>query len=148
LAARMKKRGWRVLVIDDRVPHTWLGSGFPRARAILLTLLKQDCFITMYPLSEFNEDWSSVYTDMPGEIEFMAGYGQPLLEPFLRNRQSYYDTIVVSRPHNMKILKPLLDAHPDWFEETNIIYDAEAIYATRDVTFGQMNGISVAAQDA
>ena len=28
----------------------------------------------------------------------------------------------------MKILKPILDAHPDWFEKTNIIYDAEAIF--------------------
>jgi GT2 family glycosyltransferase/glycosyltransferase involved in cell wall biosynthesis len=149
LPARMKDRGSRrVLVIDDRVPHTWLGSGFPRARAILITLLKQDCFVTVYPLSEFNEDWSSVYTDMPPEIEFMMGYGLPLLEPFLRIRQSYYDTIVVSRPHNMKILKPLFEAHPGWFEEADIIYDAEAIYATRDVTFGQMTGTPLTAEEA
>jgi O-antigen biosynthesis protein len=149
LPARMKDRGKkRVLLIDDRVPHTWLGSGFPRARAILFTLLKQDCFATVYPLSEFNEDWSSVYADMPAEIEFMIGYGPTLLEPFLRNRQCYYDTIVVSRPHNMKILKPIVEAHPDWFEEVNIIYDAEAIFATRDVTFAQMNGTPLTAEQA
>jgi len=85
---------------------------------------------------------------MPAEIEFMIGYGPTLLEPFLRNRQFYYDTIVVSRPHNMKILRPLLDAYPDWFEETNIIYDAEAIFATRDVTFGQVNGTPLTAEQA
>jgi O-antigen biosynthesis protein len=149
LPARMKDRGkTRVLLIDDRVPHTWWGSGFPRARVILFTLLKQDCFVTVYPLSEFNEDWSSVYADMPTEIEFMIGYGPTLLEPFLRNRQCYYDTIVVSRPHNMKILKPLVEAHPDWFEGVNIIYDAEAIFATRDVTFAQMNGTPLTGEQA
>jgi O-antigen biosynthesis protein len=149
LPARMKDRGkTRVLLIDDRVPHTWWGSGFPRARVILFTLLKQDCFVTVYPLSEFNEDWSSVYADMPAEIEFMIGYGPTLLEPFLRNRQCYYDTIVVSRPHNMKILKPLVEAHPDWFEGVNIIYDAEAIFATRDVTFAQMNGTPLTGEQA
>ena len=149
LPARMNHRGkTRVLFIDDRVPHTWWGSGFPRARAILFTLLKQDCFVTLYPLSEFNEDWSSVYADLPAEIEFMIGYGPTLLEPFLRNRQCYYDTIVVSRPHNMKILKPIIEAHPDWFEEVNIVYDAEAIFATRDVTFAQMNGTPLTAEQA
>src|SRR4029079_4206952 len=53
LPARMKDRNrQRVLFIDDRVPHTSLGSGFPRARAILHTFLKHECFVTFYPLSE------------------------------------------------------------------------------------------------
>jgi GT2 family glycosyltransferase len=148
LFARMKSRTKRrVLFIDDRVPHKWLGSGFPRARDILLALLRQGCFVTFFPLSEFGEDWTSVYADMPGEIEFMMKYGPPLLEPFLRNRQSYYDTIFISRPHNMKILKPILDAHPRWFEHANVIYDAEAIFATREVTFREMNGAPLLAEE-
>src|SRR5207244_439709 len=132
LPARMKDRGQtRVLFIDDQVPHAWLGSGFPRARAILLSLLQQNCFVTFYPLSQFEESWTSVYADMPAEIEFMMGYGPPLLEPFLRNRPNYYDTIFISRPHNMKVLKSLLDEHPAWFETTSVIYDAEAVFVTR-----------------
>jgi GT2 family glycosyltransferase len=147
--ARMKDRGRkRVLFIDDRVPHTWLGSGFPRARAILLTLLKQNCFVTFYPLSQFEEDWSMVYNDMPADVEFMTGYGPSLLEAFLRNRPRYYDMIFVSRPHNMKILKPLLGAHPTWFEATNIIYDAEAIFVTREITFRRMTGTPFTAEES
>jgi glycosyltransferase involved in cell wall biosynthesis len=133
-------RSRRILFIDDRVPHTWLGSGFPRARAILLALLKKSCFVTFYPLSLFDENWPSVYSDMPGEVEFMIGYGPPLLETFLRNRPDYYDAIFVSRPHNMKLLQPVLDAHRGWFENTEIIYDAEAIFATREITLRQMSG--------
>jgi GT2 family glycosyltransferase len=149
LRARMKNRNrQRVLFIDDRVPHASLGSGFPRARAILLTLLKNECFVTFYPLSEFNEDWNSVYSDMPNEVEFMMKYGPPLLEPFLGHRADYYDTIFVSRPHNMKIVKAILDAHPDWFERTNITYDAEAVFVTREITFRQLSGASVSSEEA
>ena len=149
LRARMKNRNRkRVLFIDDRVPHAWLGSGFPRARAILLTLLKNECFVTFYPLSEFNEDWNSVYSDMPVEVEFMMKYGPPLLEPFLRLRSGYYDTIFVSRPHNMKIVKAIMDAHPDWFERTTITYDAEAVFVTREITFRQLSGASISSEEA
>src|SRR5262249_8231855 len=124
----------------DRVPHSWLGSGFPRARAILLTLLNHDHFVTFYPLSEFQEPWTSVYADIPSVVEVMMGYGPMLLEPFLRNRRGYYDTIFISRPHNMKILGPLLDTHAEWFGRTSVIYDAEAIFATREITFRRLTG--------
>lgn len=141
LPARMRSQGKRrVLFIDDRVPHTWLGSGFPRARAILMALMRQNSFVTFYPFTVFDEDWTSVYSDMPAEVEFMMGYGPPLLEPFLRNRKGYYDAIFVSRPHNMKLLQPVLDAHPDWFENTDIVYDAEAIFVTRETTLRQLAG--------
>jgi glycosyltransferase involved in cell wall biosynthesis len=141
LPARLKKRGKRhVLYIDDRVPHTWLGSGFPRSRAILHTLLRHDCLVTFYPLAVLEEDWTSVYSDMPAEVEFMMGYGPALLEPFLRNRQRYYDTIFVSRPHNMKLLKSVLDAHPEWFADTRVIYDAEAVFVAREITLRELRG--------
>jgi GT2 family glycosyltransferase len=141
LPARMKRReNRRVLFIDDRVPHTWLGSGFPRARTMLSALLNQKCFVTFYPFTIFDESWASVYSDMPNEIEFMIGYGPPLVEAFLRNRRGYYDIILVSRPHNMKMLKPVLEAHPEWFETCEVVYDAEAIFVTREITLRQLSG--------
>jgi GT2 family glycosyltransferase len=149
LPARMKDRGRRkVLFIDDRVPHSWLGSGFPRSRTLLLSLLKQNCFVTFYPFDAFDERWSSVYADMPGEIEFMVGYGPPLLEPFLRNRQGYYDTIFISRPHNMKMLKPIRELHSDWFKTTEFVYDAEAIFATREITLRELGGNPLSKEEA
>ena len=148
LLARMKDRGKRrILFIDDQVPHTWLGSGFPRSRAILLTLVRQNCFVTFYPLTHFNEHWTSVYADMPQEIEFMMGYGPALLEPFLRNRPGYYDAIFVSRPHNMSILKPLVEAHPGWFEQSPVVYDAEAIFAMRQITLRELAGTPMPADE-
>jgi glycosyltransferase involved in cell wall biosynthesis len=128
------------LFIDDRVPHPWLGSGFPRARTLLLTLRKEGFFITLFPMAVLNEDWEDVYSDLPREIEVMNEMGPPLLEAFLRNRRGYYDAIVISRPHNMSYLKPIVVAHPDWFENVAIIYDAEALFAPRDVELRRLRG--------
>ncbi len=149
LPARMKKDGnQRLLFIEDRVPHPWLGSGFPRARSILLSLVTQGFFVTFYPLTQFAESWDSVYSDMPDEVEFMAGYGPPLLESFLRYRHSYYQTIFISRPHNMRILERILSAHADWFRDTTLIYDAEALFAGRELTLRSLNADVVSQHEA
>ncbi len=149
LPSRMKKeRNKRVLFIEDRVPHPWLGSGFPRARNILLSLVRQGFFVTFYPLTHFTESWDSVYSDMPNEIEFMIGYGPQLLESFFRYRRDYYETVFVSRPHNMKILQGILSAYPDWFRKTRMIYDAEALFAGRELTLRNLNGDPLSQQEA
>jgi glycosyltransferase involved in cell wall biosynthesis len=96
--------------------------------------------VTFYPFTTFDESWASVYADMPDEVEFMIGYGPTLIEAFLRIRRGYYDTILVSRPHNMKRLKPVLEAHPEWFETCEVVYDAEAIFVTREITQRQLSG--------
>lgn len=140
LPARMKKdKNQRLLFIEDRVPHPWLGSGFPRARSILLSLVSQGFFVTFYPLTQFAESWDCVYSDMPDEVEFMVGYGPQLLESFLRYRHSYYQAIFISRPHNMRILQRILSAHADWFGDTTLIYDAEALFAGRELRLRSLN---------
>jgi GT2 family glycosyltransferase len=140
LPARSRAAEKRVLVIDDRVPHPWLGSGFPRARTMLLALRKQGYFVTLFPMAIVVEDWTSIYSDLPREIEVMNEMGPTLLEAFLRHRRDYYDLLIVSRPHNMHFLKPIVDAHPDWFAHLGIVYDVEALFAPRDVGLRQLMG--------
>jgi GT2 family glycosyltransferase/glycosyltransferase involved in cell wall biosynthesis len=130
----------RILFIDDRAPHPWLGSGFPRARTIVLALRKRGYFVTLFPMAVLEEDWATLYSDLPREIEVMNEMGPQLLEAFVRHRRGYYDVVIISRPHNMNYLKPILDEHPDWFKDTSIIYDAEALFAPRDVALRQMRG--------
>ena len=138
--ARMRHGGRRVLFLDDRPPHSWLGSGFPRSNAFIRALLKQDCFVTMYPLAVLEEEWETVYSDLPREVEVMTGAGPAMLELFLKNRRGYYDVIIVSRPHNMKILQPIIASHPEWFEDTHVIYDAEAVFAYRHAGLRKLSG--------
>jgi O-antigen biosynthesis protein len=149
LAARMKKpHGKRVLFIDDRVPHPWLGSGFPRAHAMLLALVKQGHFVTFYPLAVPDGDWATIYTDMPAEVEFITAHEPAYLEMFLRNRRGYYDAIIVSRPPNMSIFRNVLSAYPEWFESVALIYDAEALFVSRDISLRELKGDPMPAEEA
>jgi len=140
VTARTRNTSDRILFLDDRVPHEWLGSGFPRARTLVLSLLKQNYFVSVYPLSEINEAWDLVYGDLPREVEVLTGLGSLMLEMFLRGRKNYYKCIVVSRPHNMKVLQSMMLAHRDWFENIRVIYDAEALFSRRDAMLQKLTG--------
>ena len=140
LYARMHHSGKKVLFMDDRPPHLWLGSGFPRANALLLALVKHNCFVTLYPLSVIDEDFTTTYTDIPKTIEIMNGAGPGMLELFLENRRNYYDILIVSRPHNMDILRPVMASHPEWFANMRIVYDAEAVFANRTAGLRKLSG--------
>lgn len=146
--ARARTGPQRVLFLDDRVPHGWLGSGFPRAHAFLMALLKHGCFVTQFPVAVIDEPWDVVYTDIPREVEVMMGMGGGVLEAFLRNRQGYYTAIVVSRPHNMQLLAPILRDHPEWFTRTHVIYDAEALFFSRDAGSRRLEGNPMSAEEA
>jgi O-antigen biosynthesis protein len=130
----------RILFVDDRVPHTWLGSGFPRANALHRVLNRMGYFITSYPVDVIDEPWQEAYSDLPREIEIMKGMGRHLLDPFLRNRRGFYSTIIVSRPHNMEVVASIRAAHPECFENVDLIYDAEALFAEREVSRRKLMG--------
>jgi GT2 family glycosyltransferase/glycosyltransferase involved in cell wall biosynthesis len=138
--ARSRGAKGRILFIDDRVPHRWLGSGFPRANAFVHALTRLGYFVSIYPIDVINESWEAVYSDLPREAEVMVGMGRQMLKPFLRVRRDYYTTIVVSRPHNMELLSTTLSAHPEWFEDVDVIYDAEALSAQRTISLRKLSG--------
>ena len=91
-------------------------------------------------MDEIRESWDVVYSDLPREIEVITGLGSKMLEGFLRERQNFYSSIVVSRPHNMKKLQSIMKAHTDWFRKTHVIYDAEALFTHRDALFRKLAG--------
>nr|WP_319493611.1 glycosyltransferase [uncultured Desulfobacter sp.] len=130
----------RVLFIEDRVPHDALGSGFPRCRTIVQSLIKLGMFITFYPLRFPKEDWDETYETLPRQVEVMLDHGMESLQHFLQERQGYYDYILVSRPHNMEIVKYLYDKHPSLFKGMDIVYDAEAIFALREIRKQEVTG--------
>jgi hypothetical protein len=133
LARNTRQHGTRILFIEDRVPHQFLGSGFPRSREILLSFLELDCFVTFYPMDNIDEEWVSAYQDIPRNVEIMLGFGKEKLQDFLQTRCKLYNKILVSRPHNMESFNQVLHHYPQWFKDTEIIYDAEAVYALREV---------------
>ena len=133
----------RVLVIDDRVPHIRLGSGCPRANILLQTLVDLGYVVTFYPKQMPEEDWESVYADLPAEIEVMLGYGNQRLESFLESRRGYYQAVVVSRPHNMDDFARIVSGRPELIAHTQVIYDAEAVFTLRDVAEESLLGHTI-----
>jgi len=128
----------RVLVIDNEVPHMFKGGGLPRARLMLQAL--RDWPVTFFPLWVAEDDWRDVYASLPHSIEVMLDHGLDRLEAFLEKRRGLYDVLVVSRPPNLKALQPLRQRRPDLFEPMRLVYDAEALFALREIAEAAVKG--------
>jgi len=131
LAARRRPgRGLAVLFVDDRTPRLSAGFGFPRAAEIIRAFDDLGHFVTLYPTSLVGEDWRDAYLDIPVSVEVMLGWGPGRLKEFCQERASLYDCIVVSRAHNMRLLRARLGSPSRWGPP--VLYDAEAVEAIRD----------------
>ncbi len=137
----------RLLLIDDRVPHPYLGSGYTRSHKILSILVDAGYAVTLYPTDlSYLEDWTSIYADISQEVEVIRGYGLLQLETFLRERKGYYDVVMVSRPHNMEHLNYVL-SQDNLLDDVKIIYDAEALYCLREFEQKRLQGEEVSASE-
>lgn len=124
-----KAKSKRILYIDDRVPHQYYGSGFPRSNFIVNTICEQGHSVTLFPLNFPHEETpETLYSDIDNRIEIAFGVGRKEFTSFWQERKSFYDIVWVSRPHNMDFIWPLIKAEKDNFK---CVYDAEAIFADR-----------------
>jgi GT2 family glycosyltransferase/tetratricopeptide (TPR) repeat protein len=128
----------RVLIIDNEVPHMVRGGGLPRARLMLQSL--RDWPVTFFPLWSVEDDWRDVYASVPPSTEVMLGYGIDRLESFLEQRRGLYDVLVVSRQPNLEALLPLRDRRPELFGKMRLVYDAEALFALREIAEAAVKG--------
>jgi GT2 family glycosyltransferase/glycosyltransferase involved in cell wall biosynthesis len=134
LRARNRHRsGQRILMIDDRVPHASIGFGFPRAASVVSTLTDLDHFVTFLPTTTVDEPWERAHENIPPTIEVLQGYGPRRLAEVFRERVGYYDCILVSRSHNMGLLRAKLGRPDQWMPGARVVYDAEAISAVREI---------------
>jgi GT2 family glycosyltransferase len=148
LDARMccRYRG-RILFIDDRVPFPSRGSGSPRAHEILHAIYAQGWFITVFPLNCPSDLWSEIYAHFPADVEVITDHGRYGLQEFLRERTGYYDIVIVSRPPNMQIMRAALQAVPDFFNKSCLVYDAEALFTLRDAIRLTLEGAPISEAD-
>ena len=136
----------RVLYIEDRVPHMALGAGYPRARLMLHEL--RGWPVTLYPLAVPGDDWYRIRASIPASVEVALGYGMQGLEGFLERRRGLYDVLLVSRPTNLRAILPLQKRRPDLFEGLRLVYDAEALFATREIAQAAVRGQPLQRPDA
>lgn len=150
LSARCRPRKKRILIVDDRVPHTRMGSGYPRANTILRMLVNEGYAVTLYSSMTVPESWNDVYQSIPSSVEVIAGSGAgpEHIDVFWESRKDYYDVIVVSRPHNMEYVNAVLRRRPELRGRARIIYDAEAISAYRDIARKRIDGEQIGKKEA
>lgn len=121
----------RVLIIDNGVPHQAGGAGNPRARVMVQSLA--GCHVTFFPLWTPETSWNEVYATLPAEVEVMLGHHATTLEWFLDQRRGLYDVLVVSRPPNMALVDEIRQRRPGLFANMRVVYDAEALFALREI---------------
>jgi GT2 family glycosyltransferase len=140
LNARMRDNRKRILYIDDRVPLSDLGAGMPRTNEILQLMVDAGYFVTFLPSTSPSEDWLDTWATVPEGVEVAMDIGLTGLEAFLAARTEYYGQIFISRPHNMACLVEINRRRPELLKRVKIIYDAEAIFASRDLCKAELLG--------
>lgn len=143
LHARTANQKKNLLYIDDRVPHPYLGAGYPRCQEILKELSAMEFNITFYPLLTSFDEWDKTYQTVPASIEVILYHGKSMLSNFLRERAGFYKFIIVSRNHNMKTFCEIIKQYPEVTQGCRIIYDAEAITAPREAAYLRLQGHTV-----
>lgn len=137
---RERRRSTRVLVIDDAVPVAQFGRGLPRTHALLLALVEAGYVITYLPVQDPSPHEPTTTTLQGCGIEVLYDVADP--EAAIQERANVYDAAIISRPHHAPLIKAIRAANPS----AAIIYDAEAVFALRDIRKAEADGTPFGAQ--
>jgi hypothetical protein len=134
----------RFLVCDEMLPNPKMGAGYPRARRLLSALAESGCEITVLPVLGVPtcNPSASAENRIPAEVKVadLSYQGGDGVERLLRERPGYFTDLIISRPTTMRELRPLLDEAPRLFKGIAVIYDAEAIFALREILEEELAG--------
>jgi GT2 family glycosyltransferase len=130
----------RVLVIDDRVPKPELGTGYPRANRLLHELVEAGAEVALFPIHRHAETWHGVRRALDKRIEVLIAADHTQLRAYLDARRGHFDAIIVCRPPNMALFEQAVGADRDVIGEARVIYDAEALFVTRDIQRREAKG--------
>jgi hypothetical protein len=137
----------RFLICDEMLPNPKMGAGYPRARRLLSVLAQCGCEITVLPVLSVPTCGPSESSEnrLPATVEVAdTSYrGRNGVERFLRERPRYFTDLIISRPTTMRELRPLLDEDPRLFKRMSVTYDAEAIFALREILEKELAGQTI-----
>ncbi len=143
LHARASNGHPNLLLIDDSVPHASLGGGYPRCRHIVSLLSQMPLNVTFFPLHFPNDNWAEVYRTLPENVEVLLNRGRSGLAQLLAERAGFYRHVMVSRPTNMAFFNQVLQSLPREARQFDIIYDAEAVFAGRELLWRELQGEAI-----
>jgi GT2 family glycosyltransferase/glycosyltransferase involved in cell wall biosynthesis len=136
LRGRDRRPGPRVLLIDDRVPAPRLGLGLPRTHRLLEFMSDLGCVVTFVPAVDMTPHQPTTSELQRWGVEVFFGDGfRP--EDVVIGRQGFYETVIVSRPHNAKRLLALARRYNP---NALVVYDAEALFCAREFLKAALEG--------
>lgn len=133
----------KLLFIEDRIPYTFLGAGFPRSRQLLVALTQMGYEITFYPTrqDEYPEYLHTFLNQFPN-INIVTGdsYYKAGLKNYLGSHIGGFDQVLITRPKSMSYLSEFIREIRPNIPNTMIIYDAEAITSIREFQQKSLSG--------
>ena len=134
ISSRNRLSGKSILILDDRVPTPEQGTGYPRAYQLLKLVAELRYKATFFPLIN-TTPWQP-YTNELQQLGIEVFYGKNLnLSQFAKDRENFYDLVLVSRPHNMKNSFNIIKK---FFPKSTLLYDAEALFSMREMLKAKM----------
>ena len=133
-------RGQRILWVEDAPPFAHMGAGFPRTKEMLRTLIELGHSVTLLPTFITTSDFMDVYKDTPREVEVALGVGAEGFDEFWQRKWKEYDTVIISRPNNLNSIGRIIEDTKSKRPDLRLIYDAEAIFANREINEALYNG--------
>ena len=118
----------KILVLDDYIPAVRYGSGFPRLYEMLLCLSELGYSVTFFPVGnpvKVQPETSEL--QQKGIEVFWEQYAN--FDSFMTKRCNQYDIVLISRPQVFEKFYGLVKEN---FRDSVIIYDAEALFYTRE----------------
>jgi glycosyltransferase involved in cell wall biosynthesis len=134
-----------VLVIDDWFPDPRIGAGAPRALELQRAIIAAGAELTLLPTLK-DPDEADVHRLLPGG-SVATGYGRKGIKRLLSRRRGRFDLIIVSRPHNMIAFRQAVTARPHHVGATPVVYDSEALFATREALRSEIMGRPLSAAE-
>ena len=122
-----------ILVIDDFLPAPELGQGMPRSLLLLRCLIDRGLRIYVQPMNPGTAGQEEFLKSLSPSIDVLPACGRDGLSSVVGRLRGILDGIIVSRPYNMEALRPVIERLRSPRGEIPVIYDAEAIFAVRQL---------------
>lgn len=132
-----RKEQGRVLIIDDHAPDPNVGLHVPRAKSILEFMAALDYRVSVF--QTLNQNVSREWLDRMLYLGIDVVTDSPDFNAFSRERAGFYDTVYISRPHNLRRFFNLARSR---FPKAQIIYDAEALFYVREKLKAALFGLN------
>ncbi|HEX7271006.1 MAG TPA: glycosyltransferase family 4 protein [Casimicrobiaceae bacterium] len=129
----------RVIVVDDVVPRAGWGGGYPRSAQIVQALARCCDQVTLCPMMERSLPPAPA-EPFAGNVLATGGSGMYALRSVLLNQRGEPGLLWISRPHNLATVFAMHRTRPAFFSGLRMVYDAEALFACREITALKLAG--------